>query len=67
MPKRRALADDETRFRPSHHQHCLFLISEAERMIDRAAGEWSQAELSSVKSRLARITEKLMRASGPAR
>lgn len=63
MPKRRSHANDGPSSRPTHHQHCLYLLAEAERMIDRAAGEWSVTETASVASRLLQITEKLTRAS----
>jgi hypothetical protein len=62
MPNRRAHADDEPASRPTHHEHCLYLLAEAERMVDRAAEEWSPAETAAVASRLMQIAEKLTRA-----
>jgi hypothetical protein len=67
MPKRRTRADDEPSSRPTHYQHCLYLLAEAERMTERAAAEWSPAEAASVKCRLMRIAEKLTRAPTPSR
>jgi hypothetical protein len=57
-------ADDEAPDRPSHYQHCLYLLAEAERMIDRAAAEWSPAEAAAITARIARIAERLTRALG---
>ena len=62
MPKRRTHADDDPSSKPTHHQHCLYLLAEAERMIDRTAAEWRPEETASVKSRLMQIAEKLTRA-----
>jgi hypothetical protein len=61
MPRRRAHADNEPMSRPTHHEHCLYLLAEVERMIDRAAADWSRAEVSVVKSRLTQIAEMLRR------
>jgi len=63
LPKRRPQADDEPFPRPSHHQHCLYLLAEAERIIDRTAAKWPIAEVDAVKSRLKQIAEKLTGAS----
>ena len=67
MPRRGAEADDEPTPIPTHHQHCLYLLAEAERMIDRTAADWSSAEASLVKSRLAELAETLERLSAPSR
>ena len=55
-------ADNEAPTRPSHHQHCLYLLAETERMIDRAAAEWSPAEAALITARLVQIAEGLTRA-----
>jgi hypothetical protein len=52
-------ADDEQSSTPPRYQHCLYLLAEAERMIDRAAAEWSPAEAASIAARLLQIAEKL--------
>jgi hypothetical protein len=67
MPRRGAEADDEPTPRPTHHQHCLYLLAEAERMIDRTAADWSGPEVGLVKSRLVQIAETLTRLSAPSR
>jgi hypothetical protein len=59
MPKHPRLTDDKLSSRPTHYQHCLYLIAEAERMIDRAAAGWSPSEATLIKSRLVQIAERL--------
>jgi hypothetical protein len=65
MREHPAPGDDEPRSMPTHYQHCLYLLAEAERMVDRAAAAWSTAETGLVKSRLKQIAAKLQRSSTP--
>jgi hypothetical protein len=67
VPKRWTHADDEPASRPAHYQHCLYLLAEAERVIDRTAAEWPPAEAALVKSRLLQVAEKLPTAPMPSR
>jgi len=67
MPKRQARVGDEPSSRLMHHQHCLYLLAEAERMIDRTGAGWSPAEAGLVKFRLLRISEKLTGLCKPSR
>jgi hypothetical protein len=65
MLRHRAHADDEPSPRSTHYQHCLYLLAELERMIDRTAAGWSPAEAGFARSRLMQIGDKLTRSPTP--
>jgi hypothetical protein len=53
--------DDDPSATPIRYQHCLYLLAETERVIDRSATEWSPVEAASVAARLVRLAERLTR------
>ncbi len=59
MPRRAAHTLDEPSSKPEHYQHCLYLLAEAERMIDRTASAWPPDGVGSVRARLLQIADKL--------
>jgi hypothetical protein len=53
---------NEPSSKPTHGEHCLYLLAEAERIITRTSMDWSAAEVAAVSDRLAQIAEMLMAA-----
>jgi hypothetical protein len=64
VPKRRPQDDqNDSSLTPTHFERCLYLLAEADRVIDRTAADWTQAETGAVGVRLAAIAQRLARAA----
>ena len=68
MPKTRPRTADSPPSDPARqerYQYCLYLLAEAERLVDQTAAQWQPVMLATLRSRIMQLEDSLTRATTP--